>query len=67
MQEGPWKLEVHTQYVVPLVEFSTQVPPLAQAGEQVVVLPLEATTPARSPDPGSCNSPPWLADVGFRV
>ena len=47
VHDGPWKLEVHKQYVVPLVEFSTQVPPFAQAGEQVVLLPLEATTPAR--------------------
>ena len=49
VQDGPWKFDVHKQYVVPLVEFSTQVPPLAQAGEQVVLLPLEATTPARLP------------------
>ena len=48
MQDGPWKLDVHKQYVVPLVELNTQVPPLAQAGEQVVLPSLEATTPARS-------------------
>ena len=38
---------MHKQYVVPLVEFNTQLPPLAQASEQVVLLSLEATTPAR--------------------